>query len=202
MSLERSATSTRRIDGWSVAACVVLPTPKPITSTASGRLDGEQRNVRQRTHVPLRQSRRRRHRMTVREQPSSDAGQLGDLDHLGETFAHREQPFAVVRARQRPGDDVVGRQQRPQPRARHPRRASTRRPPASPGSPWRAARWRARPRASTRWRSPECRATAGAGSRPRASRRRRRRYSTDRERRRDGRRIVPPAESRRSRAET
>src|SRR5437879_7105105 len=44
-SRERSATSTRVTDGWSVAACVVLPTPKPITDRKSTRLNSSHRCI-------------------------------------------------------------------------------------------------------------------------------------------------------------
>ena len=61
-----------------------------------------------------------------------------------------------------------------------------------------AARWRARPTSINTVALPWMPSDGRAGSRPRASRQRRRRYSRDRERRRGGPRIAPPAESRRS----
>src|SRR5262249_24333058 len=42
----------------------------------------QQRDMRKRTHVPLVEKRRRRHRMTVRHQASAAARYFGDGDHF------------------------------------------------------------------------------------------------------------------------
>ena len=124
MSRERSARSTRRTDGCSVAACVVLPTPKPITSTVSG---GRSRAA---------ECARARACSAATAAPVDDIGwplvssvrprrrHLRHRDDLGEPFVDDDQAF-VARAAERTRIDVVRREAAATARAsRRPSRAT------------------------------------------------------------------------------
>ena len=76
-------------------------------------LNGEKRNMGERTHVALREARRRRHRMPIGEQRASLARLIGHGDDLGEAFAQGHLPLGGG-ARQRPGNHVVRGQTEPQ----------------------------------------------------------------------------------------
>ena len=77
------------------------------------RLHRQQRQVRERAHVALRQRPRRRHRMAVGQQPASARGHVGDLDDLGEPFVEREPAFVPRQCGERPCDDRLVRQALP-----------------------------------------------------------------------------------------
>jgi hypothetical protein len=62
---------------------------------ALGLLHREQRNVCERTHVPLRQPRRRGHRVAVGQQSSAAARHFGDFDDFSDTLSYRQHPLVV-----------------------------------------------------------------------------------------------------------
>jgi hypothetical protein len=70
---------------------------------------GEHGNVRQRSHVPLIEQRRRRHRVTIRDQPAAAAGDLRDRDDARHALTDRQEPLARCQRRQRTSKQLARR---------------------------------------------------------------------------------------------
>ncbi len=73
----------------------------------------EQRHMRERAHVALREGPRRRHRVPVGHEPPSLARRLGDRDDFVDALALIEHVFVRIRLRKRTGSDVVARKRQP-----------------------------------------------------------------------------------------
>ena len=100
-------------DGCKVAAAVGVAHAKPDDEDALRVVRHQQRHVRERAHVALRERPRRRHRVAVGHQAPSLARRLGDGDDLVDAFALIEHALVRLGLRQRTRAHEIRRQQQP-----------------------------------------------------------------------------------------